>query len=53
MTDIRNLLSDIVSGDEESVRGSFDSVMATKVQDILDVRKISLTSDVFNSGEDE
>jgi hypothetical protein len=53
MSDSKNLLAAIYNNDEEAVRSNFHDIMDRKTNDILDSRKPSIASKIFNNSDDE
>jgi hypothetical protein len=48
------LFNALVSDDTEGAQAAFDQAITSKVEDVLDVRKVGLTSQIFNqTGKEE
>jgi len=53
MENTEKLFNALVSGDSEEIQSSFASTVGEKMQQALDIRKVRVTSNVFNTrGED-
>ena len=40
----------LLSNDNDAAKEAFDSAIADKVQSVMDVKKVKMTSDIFNNG---
>ena len=43
------LFNALVSDDTEGAKAAFDQAITSKVEDVLDVRKVGLTGQIFNN----
>ena len=43
------LFKALVSNDTEGAKSAFDQAITSKVEDVLDVRKVGLTGQIFNN----
>ena len=48
---IENFINNITSGNKKSADASFSNLIMTKVNTVLDIKRIELTSDIFNKQE--
>ena len=40
----------LLSNDNDAAKEAFDSAIADKVQSVMDIKKVKMTSDIFNNG---
>ena len=51
-TNTENLFNSLVSGDMDDIQSSFETAIGEKLQQALEIRKVGLTSEVFNESTD-
>ena len=47
-----DIFNNIITNDQEGSEKAFQEVIQDKLQDALDIRKVGLTSDIFNKKEE-
>lgn len=48
MNSIKDFVNGIVSGDTVSAQSSFDALLRDKVRTVLEIKKVELTSQIYN-----
>jgi hypothetical protein len=48
MENIKNFLGKLYKGDKEGAKTQFDSILKDKTHDALQIKKVAVTSGIFN-----
>lgn len=51
MSDATQIFNSLLRDDKDGARAAFDDAISSKMQDARDIRKIKLTGDIFNTGD--
>lgn len=51
MSDATQIFNSLLRNDKDGARAAFDDAISSKMQDARDIRKIKLTGDIFNTGD--
>jgi hypothetical protein len=53
MENTEELFNALVSNDENEIQHAFNTAMAEKMQQALDIRKVGVTADIYNKNAGE